>query len=703
MAESLISDFTKHIETADNQNIASHRLELVFLWHMHQPDYRDKNGVMKMPWVFLHALKDYYDMPWIVSRTSEIKVTFNLTPTLILQLQKYADPLQNDRFLELWIKDYSLLNSDEKKYLMKYCKASNFETMVKPLKHFARLYNKSRYDAQEFVDIEVLSVLSWCGNYLRRNNDIVKELIKKGKNFTYDDKRRLLESLKAFVKTILPYYKTLYSKGKIGLSTTPFAHPILPLLMDINSAKAANSYTILPANPISLKGDALMHIKRSEDQFTKIFGTKPIGIWPAEGAVDEKTIALYQERNIRWAASDETILFKSIDSSERENLYKPYRSGSCMLFFRDRKLSDLIGFSYRFVEPKKAANHFVGQLESIYKTGKDALVCCILDGENAWEFYENNGYNFLTELYGKLGKLEWARIVRFEDIPLDRCVNIEKLSTGSWINGDFSTWIGSSEKNRAWELLFQAKRDFLHYRSGLLRDQTDAVENHFLSAECSDWFWWYGDDHSTAFDMEFDQLFREHLIDIYNIMRIPAPNDLFIPIAKGKSTAYYISKPKFSITPIIDGRFSSFFEWLGAGCVDETAAFSTMDTARGPIKKIYYGYDDKSVYIALEGNIASLIDNGSFVNILFQESDEIVRVPISSEKRKICSVKGSLCVDSKSGEVIETSILKDCFCGNDFDYVRIVIEQGGEAVQTLPSYGSLKLYANENYAKNWFV
>ncbi len=677
--------------------------KLAFLWHMHQPDYRDKNGVMNMPWVFLHALKDYYDMPWIASKTVEIKVTFNLTPTLVMQLQKYVDPLRNDRFLKLWIKDYSLLNIEEKRQLMRYCKASNFDTMVKPFKRFAKLYYKNRYDAEEFVDIEVLSVLSWCGNYLRQNSDVVKELIIKGGNFTQDDKERLFDSLKSFVKTILPYYKALYSEGKIGLSTTPFAHPILPLLVDINSAKEANPYVKLPKNPISFKDDALIQIKRSKEQFIKIFETKPIGVWPAEGAVDQNSILLYQQQNIKWAASDETILFKSIGSSDHKNLYKPYRFDKCKLFFRDHKLSDFIGFSYRFIEPEKAVDRFIGQLKSIYKTNKDALVCCILDGENAWEFYENNGYDFLTKLYKKLVELEWTNMVRFEDIPLDKCVKLKKLSTGSWINGDFSTWIGTPEKNRAWEMLFQTKRDFLHYKPKLTSAQSAAIENHFLSAECSDWFWWYGDDHSTAFDMEFDLLFREHLINIYNIMRISAPDDLFEPIAKGKSTAYYISEPKFPITPIIDGKFGSFFEWLGAGCIDETHAFSTMEMTRGPIKKIYYGYDDKSVYLALEGNIASLIDKGCYVNIIFQESDETIQIPIASDKRIICSVKGNLYVDAKSGDIIEISILKNCFCGNDFDHVRIIIEQGKEVVQILPSYGSLKLYADENYAKSWFI
>ncbi|MBV5321304.1 MAG: glycoside hydrolase, partial [Sulfuricurvum sp.] len=215
-------------------------LSLTFFWHMHQPDYRDSDGVMQMPWVFFHAIKDYYEMPWLLREHRSLKATFNLSATLMEQLELYRDPLKFDYFLSLWEQHPSALDESSRQWVIKLCKSSQFETMVRPLKRYEKLYAKNEYSDDELVDLEMLFVLSWCGNYLRGENSVVREFLQRGENFTQGDKHRILESLCSFVQTIIPFYKTLQDEGTIAVSTTPYYHPILPLLIDMENAAIAN-------------------------------------------------------------------------------------------------------------------------------------------------------------------------------------------------------------------------------------------------------------------------------------------------------------------------------------------------------------------------------------------------------------------------------------------------------------------------------
>jgi len=290
---------------------------------MHQPDYRGSDGVMKMPWVFLHGIKDYYEMPWLLSLHKEIKASFNITAPLIEQLNLYSDPLTNDYFLSLWYKEPSQLQEEERASLIKTCKSTQYDTMVQPIAHFKYLYDKEELNDKELRDLEVVFILAWCGNYLRKENETVKRLFKKEKHFTQDDKSELLDSLTEFIKTILPFYASLQKEGVISLSTTPYNHPILPLLLNMQNAKYANEHTTIVENHISLRGDAIEQVDRSIALYKETFGSKPTGFWPAEGAVDEESVQIYKERGISWIATDEAILFRSLKDDTRSNLYKP--------------------------------------------------------------------------------------------------------------------------------------------------------------------------------------------------------------------------------------------------------------------------------------------------------------------------------------------------------------------------------------------
>lgn len=672
-------------------------LGLSFFWHMHQPDYRGADGVMKMPWVFLHAIKDYYEMPWLVSLHKGLKATFNITPTLIEQLLLYRDPLKNDHFLALWMQEPSQLSESDKNWLIKTCKSTQYETMVKPCRRFNELYRKEKYSDKELIDLEVVFILVWCGNYLRLHNPLIRELMAKQSGFAQSDKARLLETLCGFIAEILPFYASLQEKGVISVSTTPYNHPILPLLIDMHNAVRSNPHTSLPQRMLSLKEDALIHVERSIELYREIFGRAPKGFWPAEGAVDEESVNIYRDHNFKWIATDEAILFKSLGSENRSALYTPYRFGDMTIGFRDHGLSDLIGFTYRFKSGRDAADHFLHALESIHHAHDNPTVLVIVDGENAWEFFENNGFDFFTALYTRLEQTPWCRSVTMDEVAdHNDAVALSRLAPGSWIHGTFDTWAGHREKNRAWELIYQTKRDVAHRLEALPADLFEKIRYHFLASECSDWFWWYGDDHATEFGLEFDSLFRNHLIAIYRLLEMAPPSDLLEPIQTHKERESFLIPPQGTISPNIDGKNGSFFDWLGCGRVDERKLYSTMDRVRGPIESIDYGHDEHCVYVALDGNIASLdVDNDTLV-ISIDESGRKITLALNGTD----AIEGvKIAVDER----VEFAIARSYFESYKVIHLRFELNRGDTIIQALPGFGSLSIDFEDTCGRNWFI
>ncbi|WP_296824214.1 glycoside hydrolase family 57 protein [Sulfurovum sp.] len=679
-------------------------MQLAFLWHMHQPDYRDTSGIMQMPWVFLHAIKDYYDMPWMLARHSGLKATFNITPPLIEQIQLYSeDIVSNDRFFTLWMKHPSELNETDRQWMIKMCKSSPYDTMVEPIKPYRKLYHSEHLDDDALCDMEVWFLLSWCGAYLQTHNNTVKVLLASQGKFTYEQKYALLETLGDFVKTIFPYYAKLQSEGVISLSTTPLNHPILPLLIDMNNAVLAHPGTNIPEHPLSLADDAKLQILQAQALYRKTFGHDAVGFWPAEGAVDERSIALYRDAGLKWVATDEAILFKSLGSEDYDALYHAYKHNGMTIGFRDHKLSDLIGFTYRFWSAEHAADHFISALSPIAEKGDDRTVFIILDGENAWEFYHNNAFDFFDALYAKLAKTEWCSMVGMDTIAKQESRELPHLAAGSWIHGEFNTWVGQPEKTRAWELVYMTRRDYERHKEGINEDIQKKIMQHFLAAECSDWFWWYGDDHTTEFSAEFDELFRSHLINIYLLMQIAPPYDLYVPIISDRSGEDFLLQPKFTIQPLINGKYNSFFEWVGSGVVDETKLFSTMDRERGPVERIRFGQNENIFYCAFEGDIEAL-KHCDMLKIMIEPFDVHFEVPLIS----LCSTKSSTMESKKIKLLIACDTWLEFsldFNGIEVESVqfRFEIERDGIIIQTLPGFGELKIAMNTTYAENWFV
>ncbi len=672
-------------------------MNLSFIWHMHQPDYRNQEGIMQMPWVFMHALKDYYDMPWILSQY-KINATFNITAPLIEQLELYSqNPEQNDKFFALWLREPKNLHESERKWIIKIAKSSYYETMVEPLTSYAQLYKQEHYNDAELLDLEVLFILAWCGNYLKRNNTVVQKLLQKETNYTSNDKKALLTSLQEFVSGIWDFYKILLQTQQISITTTPFYHPILPLLLDMQNAKKANGNANIPPNAFPLKADAKTHIQKAKQLYKKTFAEDVCGFWPAEGAVDEKSVALLSSFGIEWIATDETILYKSLGNTDKKNIYAPYRFKDMIIGFRDHRLSDLIGFEYRYKEQNAAADSFLNELKNIDENNADATLFVILDGENAWEYYVNNGFDFLNALYSKIEKASWCQSVTMNMLKTVPAKELTHLAAGSWINGTFDTWVGDTEKTRAWELLYMSKRDYERHASSLQERIKEKIDIIFLRAESSDWFWWYGNDHHSSFDNEFDLLFRNNLIEIYKLMELRPPHDLFIPLVKNRSTHDFLTQPQADITPTIDGKKDSFFEWMGCGVIDESQLFSTMDRTQGLVKKIYYGQDSQKIYFAFEGITRELCKNG-MIHIMIDPLKIEADVAFNGGQK----VFDSLEIESACNEWLELSIDKSSMAVKKIS-LRFEIHTKESALQTLPSFGDLVINLDDDYSQNWFV
>ncbi len=681
---------------------------------MHQPYYCDDlRGEVVMPWVFLHAIKDYYDMPWYLSKYPEIKATFNLVPSLLVQLKAYENKDIKDYFLQTLKSEVYNLTLTEKTYLIEYLFFSNTEHMIKPLPRYYDLFLQKEhfksykevalsFSDEDFLDLEVLFLLSWCGQYLRENNTLVKELIQQGRDYKQEQKTNLISTLLDFTKEIIPFYKSLMESGQIEISTTPFNHPISPLLFDIQSAKESNPYTTLPKYEGSLKDDALQQIDRAINYYEKLFDKKPTGFWPAEGSVSYEFLEILAQKGIKWAASDEEVLYKSGHFTKKD-IYKnnilTFEDTNINLFFRDKTLSDLIGFSYSGWSAKNAVDDFLQRILDIHQDSENIQnINVILDGENAWEHYPDNAKEFFETLYEKLSQTSWCEATRFCDIRQEKDLpqnTLFDLTPGSWINGNFDIWIGHEEKNRAWELIFETKKDYQKYARNLDTITKERIVKEFLIAESSDWFWWYGDDHHTDLASTFDLLFRTHLINIYTLMAKKVPKKLYKPIIdESKEENSFFHKAQNYITPVLDGKITDFFEWMGAGEMDLENELSSMNMDNFIIKKIKLGCDHTHCYLALIDDKKLLLDN-AYLEIDIDGEKEIFQLPLKNELQSLDAGISWICDD-----IIEISFKKELIHDKE---IQLKLFKDKQLLQLLPLYSRIKFDCIMSLKHNWYI
>jgi len=549
---------------------AEPRLKVVLCWHMHQPQYRDLiSGHYYLPWSYLHAIKDYVDMAAHLEAVPEARAVVNFAPLLLEQIDDYARHVHGYLNNGLSIGDPLLAalaqpvlpgEAEARLALVKGCLRANEARMIRRFPDYQRLVDMAGWielhpqalhylSDQYLADLLVWYHLAWLGETVRRQDPRVRQLMDKAAGYTLHDRRELLAIVDELLAGLLPRYRRLAERGQVELSVTPYAHPIVPLLIDFATAREAMPGVSLPAVAAYPDGSerARWHIRAAVESFERHFGFRPHGCWPSEGGVSAATLGLLSEAGFRWAATGETVLANSRQQAgaaahdlKAEWLYQPYRldgqTVSC--FFRDDGLSDLIGFSYASWHADDAVGNLVQQLEGIAAASRahpERIVSIILDGENAWEHYPENGYYFLSALYQRLARHPHIELTTFSDyLGQHSPGTLATLTAGSWVYGTFSTWIGDIDKNRGWEMLVDA-RHAVDARWPQLGDaERSQVAQQLAVCEGSDWFWWFGDYNPAQTVSDFEHLYRVHLGNLYQLLGVEPPGYLAQTFTRGR-------------------------------------------------------------------------------------------------------------------------------------------------------------------------
>lgn len=585
-------------------------VDLVLVWHHHQPDYRNpRDGRSELPWVRLHAVKDYLDMALRIERHPGVHVTFNFVPTLVDQLEAAADG-GSDALFDLLRMPVAKLGAEERMEVVRRCVAAPrhaFERWRDYRVLSERLPNEATPGDLDLLALEIWFLLAWLDPMFLDAREARAALESHGA-FTETLRDALLDLHEHLVGQVVPAYRALAASGAAELSASAYCHPILPLIVDVQTARRAMPEVLLPSEPFAAPEDATAQIRLGLERHEAAFGEKPRGLWPSEGGVSPEVAGMAVAAGLRWIATDEAVLWNSlaVEGRRRESLYQPWRfvtpEGEIAVFFRDHELSDRIGFVYQNWNAGEAAADFLDRVRRIGReqpgTGP-AVVTVILDGENCWEHYPEDGGPFLDALYGALAAAPEVRARTPSEVLADGhpTATLPHLHTGSWIDADFHIWIGHPEKNRAWDMLSRARRALV--RAGVGGGALAEAWRALYAAEGSDWFWWLGDDHFTSDKHLFDRLFREHLRGVYDRIAQRAPSALQAPIVSpGRMPER--TQPRRFIHPRLDGRRTDFYEWEAAARLRLGAGGSAMHRQAGCVHEMHLGFDAERFYLRLD-------------------------------------------------------------------------------------------------------
>jgi alpha-amylase/alpha-mannosidase (GH57 family) len=739
------------------------RVNLVILWHMHQPQYRDPATCRYLlPWTRLHALKDYWGMVKLLEEFPGVHVTFNFVPLLAEQILEYASGQFQEPWFDIVFARAETLTPDEKREALERAFQVN-ENLLNRWPRFAELQSQVRsagveacvahWNAREWRDLQVLSQLAWMDEeYLAMDEEYlakdpaVRDLSGKGRDFSEEDKVVLLDKQRELLAAVLLEYRLAAARGQIEVSTTPYYHPILPLLCDTDIARVSNPHTPLPQPPFRYPQDAREQLLRARQFHERVFGGPPAGLWPSEGSVSDQALEIAAELGFQWFATDEGVLGRTRNigfwrdpAGYPENgpeLYTPWRferGGNAMSgFFRDHYLSDLVGFVYSRMGAEAAAEDFHRRVRAIgdrEPPGRTATVSVILDGENAWEYFPENGREFLRQLYRRIEQDPEIRALTASEAM--RAVpdqpRLEGIFPASWINANFDVWIGHSEDVRAWELLRDAREAYeraaARAAAANRSSKRGAAKTSFaqdghgkrayealLAAEGSDWCWWYGPEHGSANDAEFDALYRKHLTEIYNALGEPPPHALAHPIKRAPERGRR-EAPAAYLDVKVDGRESSYFEWLGAGLYATDPRSGAMHGRQYVLSEFYYGFGPAHFYVRVDPVAEAIAEMSEFQLRLTMWDSRETRITLSVEEGKVgCIVEqGGVCllhpdddlVSAAYGKILEVSLARELFDlrGRRELLLSIALWSAGLPVDALPVEGMLEVpLGEENFA-----
>jgi alpha-amylase/alpha-mannosidase (GH57 family) len=608
-------------------------LRVILLWHQHQPFYKDLvTGEYRLPWVRLHALKDYYGMVKLLDEFPNVHQNFNLVPSLMVQIEDYAAGTAQDPFLRVASTPAKDLSQNERRFALQYLFQANPQHVIGRYPRYKELWDRFReqgsnpdraeryFQPQDFTDLQVLSQIAWFDEFFLEEKDIAA-LVGKGHHYSLEDQKFVITRERELIGRVLPAHGEAAKRGSIEISATPFYHPILPLLCDTNSGAVSTSGLPLPQNRFRHPEDAREQLLRALDFHERVIGLRPKGIWPSEGSVSEEVLAIASSLDVQWMATDEGVLGRSTglffarDGTGRlpgqmaEKLYNIYRyengSTAMHLVFRDHTISDLIGFVYSGMPPVDAARHLINSVKDaarpVLDKGRDAVVSIILDGENAWEYYPKSGREFLRRFYDGLQREHGIEavtiseaIARHKDFG-----HLGSLVPGSWINANFNVWIGAPEDNRAWDYLHHAREFYARAAASASEAQRRLAFDELLIAEGSDWNWWYGPEHHSANDRDFDELYRKHLQNVYQALGATPPDFLAQPITGAEVRPSFVPQTAY-IHPCVAGDKIRYFEWMGAAIYTADHRAGAMHGKQFLLDSVYAGIDATNLYGRLD-------------------------------------------------------------------------------------------------------
>ena len=718
-------------------------VRVALLWHMHQPSYRDPlNGAFVLPWVRLHALKDYWGMVELLQEFPQVHATFNLVPSLVDQIAAYASAEAYEPLHRLSLKPAAELTTDERLTILQAFFVAHERNLIGRFPRYAQLFEKrgasreetalraavTRFGCEDLLDLQVLSKLAWFDYDLCEKDPLLRYLIVKGAHFSEEDKARLAEREQSLLAAVLPAYRRAAESGQVELSTSPYYHPILPLLCDTEAYHEACPGAPLPRR-FRHPEDAADQIQRAVARHTAVFGIPPRGLWPSEGSVSDEVATLVAQAGLTWMASDEGVLERSANRPIHRDsrgtvhpldlLYRPWvrhtPAGDLSIFFRDRALSDLIGFSYSSLEPEAAARDLLERLRRIgecwerHGMAGEAVVPIILDGENAWEYFRESGRVFLRALYGGLASDPTLRATTMtEALTGVEPGSLPRVFAGSWIHADFTVWIGHPDDRRAWDQLGYA-RDAIEAAAGRVPEEAIERAREIFRAACgSDWCWWYGEEHTSENDIEFDLLYRRHLRAIYAALGLPAPDALDEPLITTRSISVRHSRPTGSVTPVLDGDFTSPAEWVTAGVYRASAFSGTMQRGGESIRVVRFGTGDDKLHVLVEttGPVLALLTEAEIQISFPGPTTSRYRVFVAptglvslerSEKTTLGWVPGKTSAAVAANSVLELSIpLSELRLGPGRELVfRLAVVSNGIEIERHPEIAPLRFDIGE--------
>lgn len=585
------------------------KIDLCFVWHMHQPFYKNLlTGEYALPWTRLHGLKDYYGMVQILAEFPRIRQTFNLVPSMLVQLDEYAQGQARDAFLRLALKPAEDLDEREQSFILQYFFQANVARMIHRYPRYGELHDLSQkagrfFGVQEFRDLQVLSQIAWFDEFFHEGDPAIRALVAKGRGFSIADQQLMGEKQIEILNHIVPAYERFAASKQIEISATPYYHPILPLLCDSDIAAVAHPHVPLPPR-FRYPQDARHQLATAREYMEKRLGVAAEGLWPSEGSVSDEALTLAADCGFKWFATDNGVLARTLGvPAGAAETYRPYvwrhKGRELHCIFRDHYLSDLIGFVYSRMGAAEAADHFLARIRENC-AGRDSLVPIILDGENAWEYFPYSGREFLRQLYARIDADPQIEAVTVsEGLARHQAHVINTIFPASWINANFDIWIGAEEDNKAWELLLRARETFDKHSELVSPERKALAYEELLIAEGSDWCWWYGPEHHSANREEFDRLYRDHLANVYRALQLTPPEELFRPIVKSQTEEVYTRATGF-IRPRLDGVVSSYFEWLGAGEYRLDKRQGAMHGGRVGLETLLFGTDGENLFLRLD-------------------------------------------------------------------------------------------------------